>query len=382
MEQPLSHGGNIYHAGRESSREALDFCDFSASINPFGIPSSVQRIVRNAVLKIVHYPDPDGVALRQAIARLHRIRPENVVLGNGTTELIYSIPDTLNIRHGLIIGPTFSEYERALVLAHSRVTSVLAQSGANYRPPLGEALDMMNQPRPSSHVSRIRQTSIDAVFLCNPNSPTGQSVSRNMVYRVLAEIKRNGARLIVDETFVDFCEEKSVVRRAAHDDSLLVLRSFTKFYGIPGLRIGYAVGTEQALKPIRDRLPPWSVNVLAQEAALGCLSVHRYKAKSLVFLQKERKAFRQALQQIPGLTVYPSSANFLLVELPEPLTSRQVTAALMGHGFLVRDCSNYRGLNAQTLRLAVRSSKDNSRLIKRLHSVLKAMQQEIKDFIG
>ncbi len=148
----------------------------------------------------------------------------------------------------------------------------MAQSGANYRPPLGEALDMMKPPRPPSRVSRTRQTPIDAVFLCNPNSPTGQSVSRNMVYRALNEIKRNGGRFIVDETFVDFCEEKSVVRRAAHDDSLLVLRSFTKFYGIPGLRIGYAVGTEQALKPIRDRLPPWSVNVLAQDAALGCLS--------------------------------------------------------------------------------------------------------------
>jgi len=382
VEQPLSHGGNIYHAARESSREALDFCDFSASINPLGLPPSVQRILRNAVLKILHYPDPDGLALRQAIAHLHRIRPENVVLGNGTTELIYAIPDTLNIRHGLIIGPTFSEYERALVLAHSRVSAVFAQSKANYRPPIDEALEMMKQSRPSSRMSRTRQTPIDAVFLCNPNSPTGQNVSRNMVYRALAEIKRNGGRFIVDETFVDFCEEKSVVRRAAHDDSLLVLRSFTKFYGIPGLRIGYAVGTEQALKPIREKLPPWSVNVLAQDAALGCLAAHRYKAKSLVFLQKERQAFRQGLQQIPGLTVYPSSANFLLVELPEPLTSRQVTAALMGHGFLVRDCSNYRGLNDRTLRLAVRTSKENSRLIKRLHLVLKAIQQGVKAFIG
>ncbi len=372
VEQSLSHGGNIYHAARESSREALDFCDFSASINPLGIPASVQRTLRNAAPKILHYPDPDGLELRQAIARRHRIRPEHVVLGNGTTELIYTLPSALDIRHGLIIGPTFSEYERALILAGSQVTAVSARSNDNYRPPINEALEMMKSSRPSSRELKTRNTAIDAVFLCNPNSPTGQSVSRNMVYRALGDVKQRNGRLIVDETFVDFCEEKSVVSRAARDDSLLVLRSFTKFYGIPGLRVGYAVGTESVIRTLQDRLPPWSVNVLAQEAALACLSDHRYKAKSLRSLERNRERFRRQLHGIPRLQVYPSFANFLLVELPKPLTSRLVTGVLMEYGLLVRDCSNYPGLNARTLRFAVRTPKENARLINRLRQVVSA----------
>ena len=318
--------------------------------------------------KIQHYPDPEGTVLVQAIAARHGIAPDNVLLGNGTVELIYAIPAALNVRHGLIIGPTFSEYERVLTLAHARVTRVLARSENEYRPPVLDVLEKM-KPSPSSGTGK-RWSPIDTVFLCNPNSPTGQSVSRNSVYRLLAAVKRQRGCLIVDETFVEFCEEKTVIRRAVSDDSLLVLRSFTKFYGIPGLRIGYAVGTAKRLRAIRNRLPPWSVNTLAQEAALACLQDHRYRKRTLLFFQKERPVFKQTLERIPGIRVYPSSANFFLVELPGPLTSRDVQATLMERGFLVRDCSNYPGLHERMLRFAVRTSHENARLVKHVQHVV------------
>ena len=370
MERDLGHGGNVYHAARSSSRDALDFCDFSASINPLGVPLSARRVLQTAIDKVQHYPDPEGLALLQAIAKRHRIEPDNVLLGNGTMELIYAIPAALNVRHGLIVGPTFSEYERVLTLANARVTCALALSEDEYRPPVRDVLERVN-PSPSFGSGK-RRLPIDAVFLCNPNSPTGQSVSRNGVYRILEAVKRQRGCLIVDETFVEFCEEKSVIRRAVCDDSLLVLRSFTKFYGIPGLRIGYAVGMEKRLRAIRNRLPPWSVNTLAQEAALACLQDHRYRQRTLLLFQNERPVFRRALEQIPGFRVYPSSANFFLVELPRSLTSRQVQATLMERGFLVRDCSTYPGLHERMLRLAVRTSNDNSRLVKQLRNVAKA----------
>lgn len=305
----------------------------------------------------------------EAIARHHRIRPGNVLLGNGTMELIYAVPAALNVRRGLIVGPTFSEYERALALSNARVTSVLARQENHYQPPVHDVLTRLRPARASFRASP-RRPSIDAVFLCNPNSPTGQSLSRRHVYRVLEAVTRQGGRLIVDETFVDFCEEKSGIRRAVRDDSLLVLRSFTKFYAIPGLRIGYAVGTEKVLQAIRNRLPPWSVNALAQEAAVACLQDTRYRRKSLWFLQKERPVFRQALERIPGLRVYPSSANFFLVELPRSLTSRQVRAALIERGLLVRDCSNYPGLHDHVLRFAVRTARENANLVRRLRDVV------------
>ena len=370
MEQHLTHGGNVYQAARASSRDALDFCDFSASINPLGVPSAARRVLRNAISKIQHYPDPEGLALLRAIAKRHRVAPENVLLGNGTVELIYAIPAALNVRRGLIMGPTFSEYERALVLSSARVTSVLAQPADDYRPPVREVLERVNPSRFSG--SAKYRLHFEAVFLCNPNSPTGQRVSRNNVYRILEAVKRQRGCLIVDETFVEFCEEKSVIRRAVDDDSLLVLRSFTKFYGIPGLRVGYAVGTEKRLRAIRNRLPPWSVNTLAQEAALACLQDPRYRQRTVSFFQKERPIFRRALERIPGFRVYPSSANFFLVEMTGPLKSRQVQATLMERGFLVRDCSNYPGLHERMLRFAVRTSNDNARLVEQLQHVVKA----------
>lgn len=358
----------MYHAARLLSRDPSDLCDFSASINPLGVPLAARRVLQTAINKVQHYPDPECLALVHAIAERHGLSPCNVLLGNGTVELIYAIPAALDIRHGLIIGPTFSEYERVLTLAHARVTRIVARSENDYRPPVYEVLEQVEQP-PSSGSGRLP---IDAVFLCNPNSPTGQSISRNSVHRLLKSVKRRGGCLIVDETFVEFCEEKSVIRRAVCDDSLLVLRSFTKFYGIPGLRIGYAVGTEKRLRAIRNRLPPWSVNTLAQEAALACMQDTDYRKRTLLFFQKERQVFRRALERIPGVRVYPSSANFFLVELSGSLTNRQVQATLMERGFLVRDCSNYPGLHERMLRFAVKTSHENARLVKQMQRVVKA----------
>ena len=361
----------MYHAARLLSRDPSDLCDFSASINPLGVPLAARRVLQTAVNKVQHYPDPEGMVLVHAIAARHGITPDNVLLGNGTVELIYALPAALNIRHGLIIGPTFSEYERVLTLAHARVTRIVARSENDFRPPVREVLEQVEQL--PSLGSGKRRLPIDAVFLCNPNSPTGQSISRNSVYRLLEAVKRQRGCLIVDETFVEFCEEKSVIRRAVHDDSLLVLRSFTKFYGIPGLRIGYAVGTEKRLRAIRNRVPPWSVNTLAQEAALACMQDHRYRKRTLLFFQKERPVFRRALERIPGVRVYPSSANFFLVELPGSLTSRQVQATLMERGYLVRDCSDYPGLHERMLRFAVRTSRENARLVKHVQHVVQAL---------
>ncbi len=370
MERYLSHGGNVYHAARMLSRDTSEFCDFSASINPLGVPPAARRVLRNAIHRIQHYPDPEGLALVRAIAERHRVAPENVLLGNGTVELIYAIPVALNIKRGLIIGPTFSEYERALRLSNARVTTMLARASDGYRQPIHEVLERINPSRASG--SSRRRLSVGTTFLCNPNSPTGQGVSRNGVYRLLEAVKQQRGLLVVDETFVEFCEEKSVLRRAVRDDSLLVLRSFTKFYGIPGLRIGYAVGTEKTLQAVRNRLPPWSVNTLAQEAALACLQDLRYRQRTLRFFERERPVFRRALERIPGFRVYPSAANFFLVELTGSLTSRQVQETLMEHGFLVRDCSNYPGLHGRMLRFAVRTSAENARLVKYLQHAVNA----------
>lgn len=347
------HGGNIYAVARQKRRPFHRLVDFSASINPLGPSPRVRQAVLSAWSALVHYPDPDHVSLRTALGKEFRLAPDWFAIGNGSCELIHLLPRALSLRRVMIIGPTFSEYARAVGLAGGQVLNILAQRSDGYRPPLREALRSL----------QVDGSGIDAVFLCNPNSPTGQVVSQKDLAELVqvAECKR--IWVIVDEAFVDYCEEQSVVPRLASHLHLLVIRSFTKFYGLPGLRAGYLVGNPEVLSRIRTLQPPWSVNTLAQLAALAALRDRSHARRSLAFMKAERKTFGNSLAQLPGVTVFPAAANFLLVELPPGRSAAVLCMALCQQGILVRDCSPVPGLNDRTIRIAVRTPPQNRRLV-------------------
>ena len=369
------HGGDIYSAARGFSRAPLDWCDFSASINPLGLPQSIKRALLNSLLHICHYPDPKGLALRQALAKGHKVDVEQILLGNGSSELIHVLPRALAVSHGLVIGPTFVEFERALTNAGASCRYVMAEPSQQFVPPAEKIMEKISRLFTSSG---RKQSGLPPnggggkmVFLCNPNSPTGQTLSRAKVLGLLAAVMDCGGLLVVDETFVDFCERISVIRMAATEESLLVLRSFTKFFAIPGLRIGYVVGTENNIAKIHPLLPPWSVNTFAQVAAVAGLNDEPYRVKSLEFIEKERHRFMRLLRTISGIRVYPSQANFFLLELSSRLSGRVIVEQLKQEGILVRLCENFQGLTAQHLRVAIRKPKENSRLVTLIRSIVK-----------
>jgi len=312
----------------------------------------------------VHYPDPDCWQLRQELTQQIGVDPDMILVGNGSTELIHLLPRALTIKAALIIGPTFEEYARALTNAGSSVQYVHARREERFRPPLNDVLRQFS----------AKQSKFDAVFLCNPNNPTGQVMSRLALCELAEVVERQQGWLIIDEAFIDYCQEQSVVSLVSEHPRMMVLRSLTKFYAMPGLRIGYLVGASKVVDRLKDRQPPWSVNSLAQEVSRAVLHDQAYATQSRIFMKSERSRFVRGLRSLSGLRVYSSAANFVLIELPASICAGEMTDRLASGRLLVRDCSTLPGLTTQMIRVAIRTVKENRRLIAALGACLRKRQ--------
>ena len=353
----MVHGGDVYGAARALGRAPDELLDFSASINPLGPSPAVLRMLTSETTLLQHYPDPVCWDLRQALAAYWRRSPDAFLIGNGSTEVIHLLPAALQIRHLLVVGPTFSEYAAAMARSGGKVSWVMAAHAELYQPELELVLEALRAGR--------RSRPLDAVLLCNPNSPTGVAWEANRVRRLAREAARLGLWCVVDETFADFCESVSILGKALPPKTI-VLRSFTKFYALPGLRVGYAVAHPAVTKQLSAQQPPWSVNMLAQRAAMVALRDDRHRRRSLQFMDRERTRLQRALERLSGVRVFPAKANFILLELPVGHKATQVVSVLRRRGVLLRDCSQVPGLNDRSLRVAVRTRSENDRLLKAL----------------
>ncbi len=354
------HGGDVYAASRELGRTVKRLIDFSASINPLGPSPKVWQALSKSRAALQHYPDPACWELRGALAARWRCPPEQIVVGNGSMELIHALPSALSIRRLLIVGPTFSEYAAAMSRVGGRVTMLCAERERGYAPPLEKVVARLRHSR----------TGFDAVVLCHPNSPTGQACDAEAVMQLARVAQRREVWLIVDETFADYCQERSILPRPSLLSRVVVLRSLTKFYGLPGLRVGYAVAASDVVEKVRTHLPPWSVNAMGQVAALAALNDGGHVARSLAFMSRERARFTSMLARLPGCRVFPACANFLFLELPRRWSAGAITARLRQDGLLIRDCSSVPGANAHSIRVAVRARRENDRLVKALSQLL------------
>ncbi|OQW37506.1 MAG: hypothetical protein A4E19_12555 [Nitrospira sp. SG-bin1] len=358
-----AHGGDVYTAARELGCDPAEILDFSASINPLGPSPDVWKAIAKSRYVLVHYPDPDCWDLRQALATFWSIEPEQIVVGNGSTELIDALPRALGIHRLLVVQPTFSEYAAAMVRAGGQATALYADRRDEYAIPI-------------DRLSQVMETglgdgcSIDGVIICNPNSPTGQACTADDVARLAGIARRRGLWLIIDEAFADYCPERSVLSRASSWSHVVVLRSLTKFYALPGLRVGYAVATQATIRQLRRQLPPWSVSMMGQVAALAALNETAHARKSLRFMVRERERMRTMLAAFPGCVVMPTYANYFLVELPRGRHARDITEQLRKRGLLIRDCSAVPGMNPRSIRLAVRTVQENNRLVRSFAQLL------------
>lgn len=352
------HGGNIYDAARRTGIPEETILDFSASINPMGLPKGAAQAIRRGIQRLYHYPEPNACRLAARIAGSIQTCRESVICGNGSTELIYLIPRVLQPARALILQPSFREYERACrVSGAERIVGYGLRTEDHFELSGDAFIDA---------ISEMSQTGRPAVvFLCNPNNPTGRLVAKETVLRIAEAAASVGCYLIVDEAFIDYCQEESVAGAVADNPFLVVIRSLTKFYALAGLRIGYAVVHPDLAARIRACKEPWTVNSLAQAAAMEALDDRPYQQRSRDFMKDEKVFLENGLAGL-HIDYLPSRANYYLLRLEKAQTLRR---ALEERGILVRDCSNFAGLDDRYLRIAVRSRRENRVLLKEMADI-------------
>ncbi|MBW4603361.1 MAG: threonine-phosphate decarboxylase CobD [Calothrix sp. FI2-JRJ7] len=344
-----AHGGNLVWASALAGCPPSAILDFSASISPLGPPESVLTAIQSQLSNLRHYPDPSYSDLSLSLSHFHNLPSEWILPGNGSAELLSLVGRELSeFETTTLITPAFGDYYRALAAYNAQVLEF---------PLIGR-----------DSINGVSTNDDSALLLNNPHNPTGVMFSREDILPCLDKF----ALVVIDEAFMDFLppdEQQSLISVMQDYPNLVILRSLTKFYSIPGLRLGYAIAHPDRLERYRTWRDPWSVNTLASAAGVAALSDTEFQASTWKWLPKARKELFEGLSQIPGLQPLPSAANFLLVQSEHSCVEVQ-HRLLKNHQIFIRDCQSFPQLGDRFFRVAVRTELDNKRLLTALQSVL------------
>ncbi|MDJ0648375.1 MAG: threonine-phosphate decarboxylase CobD [Xenococcaceae cyanobacterium MO_188.B19] len=348
------HGGNLIWAANIAGCPTFSVLDFSASINPYGISHKVLNAITEGISQLKHYPSPDYADLRACLGEYHGLSPDYILPGNGSAELLtWAARDLAQKDATYLVTPAFGDYYRALMAFKAnivRLASVLPLED------LGSILGNL-------------LTSDRGLLLNNPHNPTGKLWDRQEVVDCLHKF----ALVVVDEAFMDFLPEarqQSLINLIADYPNLIILRSLTKFYSLPGLRIGYAIAHPDRLQRWQKYRDPWSVNSLAVVAAIAAVQDKEFQKFTWNWLTPARNNLTEGLGNIPEFEPLPSAANFLLVKSSVSVTNLQLQL-LKKHQILIRDCLSFAELGDNYFRIAVRTPEENNYLLTSLEDVIK-----------
>jgi len=358
-----SHGG-----------DALDFCakaglpvdsvlDFSLNVNPYGPPDNVMASISSRIKLIKFYPERSYSRLREAISKYVGVGPEEVVVGCGVTELIHSILARF-VKNGPVVIPlpTFSEYEAAAKGIGLNVEFV---------DPVGLDVDLRRT------ASLLKRTFAGCLILCNPNNPTGRLLDYGLLSDLLSSAERNGITVLLDEAYIDLSEGgRSLAQDAVRHENVFVLRSLTKPFGFPGLRVGYAICNRRNAREFESTAISWRVGVLEEAAALAALKETRFLEDSKAKIFSEKRKLVEEINSIRGLRAIRSDANFLMVDLSHShFSPKNLKWRLLSYGIIVRELSSVRGINGPFIRICVRKPKENRLLLEALRDVISSMEK-------
>jgi threonine-phosphate decarboxylase len=352
------HGGNTREHAQRLGIEESALTDFSANINPLGMPESLKSAIIAQLDRAERYPDPTYLELYAALARHHGCQPWQIIAGNGATELIFAVISILRPQKTLLLTPSFAEYRRALN----------KQGGLIVEYALNEANDF----NVDSGLLDALSADIDCLFICSPNNPTGQRVAPELLAQIVERCRHIGASLVIDEAFLDFAgDQHSLIPQLIDQPHIFVLRSLTKFFAIPGLRLGYLIsGDRDIVTRLKAQQEPWTINAFAELAGRIILDDQQYIAETHRWLKQEQPRLFNALSQFSALNVYPPSANYIFFRCLQPQIDLQ--ARLLEHRILIRSCANYPGLTEGYYRIAVKDRQNNDRLIGALADIFLA----------
>lgn len=351
------HGGDIYR-----NHVTLDY---SVNMNPLGIPDPVKDALHRAVDRCSTYPDIHVEKLKNAVGEMIGVSSENLIFGNGASELFIAVVHGLQPKKVVIPVPSFYGYEHAAGAVTEDITYYY--------------LKEENQFLPDEDFFQYLHEDVDMLFIANPNNPTGVRMEKDKLIELICHCREKNITVVLDECFIEFCHEDqplsadrnsgvlSALDQICKFDNLIIIRAFTKIFTIPGVRLGYLVcGNEEIRAKIARQLPEWNISTFAQEAGVACTKETAFVEWTYSYLEKERKFLVNALENLPELPckVYSGAANFLLLYSPKPLYEK-----LLQHGILIRDCSNFRGLEKGYYRIAVKTRQDNEQLVKVLGEI-------------
>ena len=350
------HGGNIYKEASPLGK----WLDFSANINPLGLPDSMRKAIIEHLDDIDHYPEPDAPKLKNAIGEHYGIPMEQLILGNGASELFYLFFYTIRPKRVLIPVPSFGEYERSTIASGAEAVFLQLNPEKDFSIDLEELKE--NLP------------GIDCLILGNPNNPTGKLISGEFMEEIAALCNDLHCWLLVDESFLDFRRDfKSLTIRhlVQKYERLFVVQSMTKFYSIPGLRLGFGAAPQSLVEAMERGKDVWNVNLLAQEAGLAALLDDEYAMRSRDLLEREQSFLMETLRHFKVIKPLTPTVNFMLLKCETSDLADSILRGMKARGILLRSCGNYRGLESgEYLRMAIRSRQENLRLLKALSEIL------------
>jgi threonine-phosphate decarboxylase len=350
LEAKAVHGGDVW--------SCFPVIDFSSNVNPLGPPAGVLGALRDNLWRVSLYPDDSGRELKEAVAEYAGVGEENIILGNGSTEVIKGFAEGFIAKgdHVILPIPTYSEYEYQALLRGAEITYLSPRGDLSFSVE-GILSAIEEKPR--------------ALFLCDPNNPTGKTLRKHELRRVLEAAHEEEVLVLLDEAYIEFAD-RPCFQEAAEYENLLVSRSLTKFFALPGLRLGYGIGSQKIVALLERLRIPWNVNALAQVAGIEALKDKGFAETSRRFVKAEREFLRSKVEGI-GLATVASDTNFFLINLGGRIASAELKARLLDKKILIRDCSSFKGLGEDYIRVSVKQREENLRLIRELKRVMEGL---------
>lgn len=353
MEDKPVHGGNIWTAAQKWGLPIDRILDFSANINPLGPSPEARRAIEENLDRLIHYPEPTGDSCKLSLAQYLEVDIRNLILGNGGSELIYLLGRMFYKGRLLLLTPCFSEYGEGL--EKPRRLEIPLDADKKFELPLGQMIETMRAG--------------DLIFIGNPNNPTGNCFNSRDLRELAARARDIGAVAVVDEAFLDFTgdPDQSLRYMVQENPALIVVGSLTKFFAIPGLRLGYAAAAAEHIRQMEFLLPTWRINTLALAAGRASLADRDYIEKTVALVNRERQFLLEQLQALPFLRAFPAASSFLLIDAQASgLTAAKWQERLGPQGILIRDCGNFKNLSPYYFRVAVKRREQNLRLLEAL----------------
>ncbi|MCL4542168.1 MAG: aminotransferase class I/II-fold pyridoxal phosphate-dependent enzyme [Deltaproteobacteria bacterium] len=375
-----NHGGNILSYEKDLydnvinadagnfNFQKLKIIDFSASINPFGLSKNAVKIIKNyKLIKIFveNYPESYSEALTATLSVYHNVGKGSLFLGAGATDLIFNIAQVIRPKTVIIVEPSFLEYERAAKSVKSSLIRINTYSGDNFKLSGKSYLNLLK------NIEKANKN--DLVFIASPSNPAGIITPFDNIKEILNLLKKRGAFLVLDESFMDFCERFSAKGMIDEYNNLIIVRSLTKFFAMPGERLGYIIANNKTIKKFSKDIIPWKITGLGTAIAISSLNSKDYIANILQKLKKIKYNLHSKLRDLGAFEVIRGEANFFLMRIKlRGFNALDLKNYLVKSGILIRYCGNYHGLNDKYFRIAVRKKSENDYLISKLKELVKS----------